>query len=169
MTLLESLKQDLLRLLEILGMMQRESEQAPPSTPVAPNPPSPPSPSTVYLWNNAQNARHSVRVIGDEMGFTSFQKDVICACIQQESQFNNNAIGRNKNSLGRVTSTDWGICQINDTKGWHIGVGLAFPSVEYVIAHPDKVVRYMYSMYRAGKLKLWVSYSSGAYLKYMPK
>jgi len=37
-----------------------------------------------------------------------------------------------------------------------------------VLDHPDKAVRYMIKMMKAGKLDLWVSYSSGAYNKYMP-
>lgn len=120
-----------------------------------------------YMWDTPAHVRHSVRVICDEEELSVYEKNVITACIQQESQFNNAAICRNKDAqTGHVWSTDWGICQINDY--WHIGKGKSFPTVEYVINNPDKVVRFMIAMYRKGQLKQWVSYSSGAYKKYMP-
>ena len=131
--------------------------------PPKPVPPAPPK----YLFDTVQNARHSIRVICDEMNLTLYQKNVITACIEQESGFKNWAVNKNIRN-GKVSSTDWGICQINDTPGWHIGPGLTFPSVEFLLAHPEDAVRYMVRMMRAGKLDLWVSYSSGAYLKYMP-
>lgn len=136
-------------------------------------------PVSAYKFDTPQNARHSVRLICDEMlplkrtvlvnGRYYLPKDVICACIEQESQFRNSAKNYNRNAAGKITSTDWGICQINDTPGWHIGPGLAFPSVEYVVAHPEEAVRYMIRMFKAGKLSLWVSYKSGAYERYLPQ
>lgn len=154
----------------------------PMDTPTPPAPPASPAPSQgflsvpTFLWDTQANARHSVRVICDNMGLSLVKsilvngilyapKDIICACIMQESRFNNNAIGRNKNSAGVVTSTDWGICQINDW--FHIGAGKDFPSIEYVLANPDKAVEFMCRMYAAGQLKLWVSYSSGAYKQWL--
>jgi hypothetical protein len=130
-----------------------------------------------YQWDTPEHARHSVRVICDEKGLSVYQKNVITACIMQESQFynylpnGNPCINKNysKTTPSKLLSTDWGICQINDTPRWHIGTGLAFPSVEYLMAHPEEAVRYMVRMYVAGRLGQWVSYSSGAYLKYMPK
>lgn len=119
-----------------------------------------------YKWDTPENARHSVRVIGDEEGLTWTEKDIICACIQQESGFNNAAICRNKNKQGVVTSSDWGIVQCNDF--WWIGQGKLFPSVEYVVNNPDIMVRWMIKRYKQGHLNWWVSYSSGAYKKYMP-
>jgi len=163
--LLESLRRDCLRMLEILGILRAKLPIEPPNLPSSP--PIPIVVPTLYLWDNFKNSRHSVRVICDEMGLTLKEKNLICAVIQQESNFNNKATCKNKNKKGEVTSTDWGICQINDTKGWHIGKGLAFSSVGYLLEHPDEAVRYMIRMYKAGKLKLWVAYSSGAYKRYL--
>lgn len=126
-----------------------------------------------YLFDTPQNARHSIRVICDEEGLSLLNKNIITACIEQESGFYNYKDGkpvqRDNYYNGKIWSTDWGICQINDTEGWHIGKGLAFPTIDYVLANPEKAVRYMVHMLQAGKLKLWVSYSSGAYEKYMPQ
>jgi len=118
-----------------------------------------------YDWSTRKAARHSVRVIGDEEGLKWAEKDLICACIQQESNFDNTAVCNNKNKKGIVTSSDWGIVQCNDY--WWIGKGKQFPSVEYVVGHPDEMVRWMIKMYKKGNLKYWVSYSSGAYKKYL--
>lgn len=119
------------------------------------------SPNPHLLFDTPKNAFHSVRVACDDMNLTLAQKNIICACIYQESRFNNKAIGKNKNS------TDWGIVQVNDTKGWHIGKGLKFPSVQYVIDNPEECVKWMIQMYRKGQLNLWASYSSGAYRQWI--
>lgn len=165
---------------------------------VAPNPvpvpiaeeegtPPPPPPAPDYLFDTPQNTRHSIRVLCDEEGLALARtfnvdgrfylpKDVLCACIEQESQFRNlRADGtpmrrRNYAKDGKtLLSTDWGLCQVNDTRGWHIGPGLAFPSVAYVVENPEKVVRWMIHMMKAGKLNLWVSYTSGDFKKYLPQ
>ncbi len=112
-------------------------------------------------WSTQHNAYHNVRVLCDLAGLTVNEKNLICACIYQESRFKNTAIGQNKNHQGIVVSTDYGICQVNDY--YHIGNGKDFPSVDYVLTNPDIVVRWMISMYKHGMLKQWVSYSSGAY------
>jgi hypothetical protein len=126
-----------------------------------------PAPETIgepYKWDTTANSRHSVRVICDEMGLTLAEKNLICACIQQESNFNNKAIGRNMKD-GKVLSTDWGIVQINDY--WHVGPGKKWSSVQQILDNPDKAVKWMIQMYKQGLLKLWVSYTSGAYKKYL--
>lgn len=135
---------------------------APTPTPMT-VPTTPPAPK--YDWSNPTAARHSVRVICDEEGLTLKLKDTLTACVMQESQFNNNAIGQNRDKNGKLLSTDWGICQINDF--YHCGPGKDFPSAEYVVANPDAAVRYMARMFKAGKAHLWVSFSSGAYKKYL--
>lgn len=119
----------------------------------------------ILKWDNPKNARHSVRVICDEMGLSLNEKNIITACIQQESNFNNKAVGRNVKD-GKLLSTDWGICQINDY--WHVGPGKKWASVKEILDNPEKAVRWMVTLYKQGKLNLWVSYSSGAYKKYMP-
>lgn len=116
-------------------------------------------------WTLPKNAYHNVRVLCDLAGLTVEEKNLICACIFQESQFNNAAICKNKNSLGQVTSIDYGICQINSH--YHIGPKLDFPSVQYVLDNPVEVVKWMISMYKAGKLSMWVSFSSGAYRQWL--
>lgn len=127
-------------------------------------PPPAPKPNQ-YYWKTPAEAKQSVIVICGEMGLTKEETKLICACIQQESQFNNTAIGRNKDKEGNVLSTDWGICQINDY--YHVGPGKRWASVSQIIDNPDKAVRWMIQMYKQGLLKLWVSYSSGAYKKYL--
>lgn len=127
-----------------------------------------PAPSSFingYLWDNALNSRHSVRVICDEMNLRLDEKNLITACIRQESNFNNGAIGRNKDASGKVLSTDWGLCQINDF--YQIGQGKYWSSVTQVVNNPDKAVKWMISMYKQGHLNLWVSYSSGAYKQWL--
>lgn len=159
---------------------------APLPTPVATVPPAPipaPVPSSPLLFDTPQNARHSVRVMCDNAGLSIvpnvlihgreyLAKDVICACIEVESQFYNYLPSGNPTKHqnivgGKVSSTDWGICQINDY--YHIGKGKDFPSVDYVMANPDKAVQFMIDCYKAGELKLWVSYSSGQYLANLPQ
>ncbi len=117
-----------------------------------------------YLWDTTANSRHSVRVICDEMGLTVAEKNLICACIQQESNFNNKAVGKNIKD-GKLLSTDWGLVQINDY--WHVGAGKKWSSVQQILDNPDKAVKWMIQMYKQGNLKMWVSYSSGAYKKYL--
>ena len=130
------------------------------------SPISPPEPiDGTFLWDTPENAKHSVRVICDNMGLSLADKNLICAVIMGESEFYNTAKNENKNSQGIVTSTDWGICQINDR--FHIGKGKDFPSVQYVLDNPDKAVEFMIKMFKAGKLSMWCAYSNGSYKKYM--
>ncbi len=116
------------------------------------------------LWDTPRHAFHAVRVTCDNLGLSLEEKDLICACIYQESMFKNTAKCENKVN-GAVVSTDWGLCQINDH--YHIGVKKDFPSVQFVVDNPQKVVEWMISMYKHGLLKQWVSYSSGAYKKWL--
>lgn len=116
-------------------------------------------------WSTQKVAYHAVRVMCDQAGLSLEEKNLICSCIYQESRFLNTAINHNKNAQGVVTSTDYGICQINDW--FHIGPGKDFPSVEYVVGNPDKCVAYMISCYEHGLLRLWSSYVSGAYKQWL--
>jgi hypothetical protein len=132
----------------------------------------PPDPdSVVFPWDTAKHAFHNTRVIADQCGLSLEQKDILCQCIYQESTFlNYRAPGvpttcHNKDKNGVVWSTDWGICQVNDW--FHIGTGKDFPSVDYVMANPDVVVRWMAMILkRTGALQPWSSYASGAYKKW---
>jgi len=124
----------------------------------------PPSP-VQSLWDTPEHAKHSVRVICDEVGLTFYEKNLICAVIMGESGFNNAVINRNKNSKGVVTSSDWGLVQCNDH--WWIGEGKKFPSVEYVINNPEVMVRWMIECYRAGHLNYWCAYSNNSYKAFL--
>lgn len=169
--LLAYLKQQVLSLMLQIGQTKIVPVSAIPVPPPAPVPP-----VGDLLWDTHDNARHSIRVRCDVKGLNLHEKDLITACIEQESGCLNYRMvneklvpttNKNLNKDGSLSSTDWGICQINDY--FHIGDGKDFPSVEFVMANPEKAVDYMINMYKAGRLSMWVSYTSGAYLKYMPK
>lgn len=134
-------------------------------------PPPAPQPNPIGVdvlyptWDTPHNAYHNTRVLCDKAGLTLAEKNLICACIFQESRFDINAVNDNKNAQGKVLSTDYSLCQVNDY--YHIGNGKDFPSVQYVLSNPEVVVRWMITMYKHGLLKLWVSYSSKAYTKWL--
>lgn len=107
---------------------------------------------------------HMCQQICKDKKLTPFQTAEMLATLMFEAGFNNDLTNKNKDKNGKVLSTDFGIAQINDY--WHIGNGKSFPSVEYVLANPDKVVMWMADMWKAGKGKLWVAYSGGYYKKY---
>ena len=112
-------------------------------------------------WTLPRNAYHNVRVLCDLSGLDLEEKNIICSCIYQESQFLNTAICWNRDVHGNITSTDWGIVQCNDK--YHIGPGKDFPSVQWVLANPQAMVQWMIDMMKQGRLDIWVSFSSGAY------
>lgn len=118
-------------------------------------------------WATPKQAYHSTRVLCDELGLAFKDKNEVCATIYGESEFNNNAVCKNRNSKGEVTSSDWGICQINDY--WHCGKGKTFPSAQYVVSNPEKAVRFMIKMYKAGKIDLWIAHKNGRYLQFLKK
>jgi hypothetical protein len=117
-------------------------------------------------WSIPANARHNVRVLCDLAGLTLYSKNVVTACIEVESGFHLHAKNENKDVEGRITSSDWGIVQVNDY--FHIGAGKDFPSVDYVLTHPQQCVEWMIKMMKEGHINLWSSYTSGAYRKFMP-
>lgn len=124
----------------------------------------PPTPTT-YLWDTPANARHSIRVICDEMGLPYVQKNILTACVEVESGFNPKAIHLNKDGQGHILSTDYGIVQVNDF--WWIGATKQFPSTDYVLNNPETCVRWMVKMFLEGKQNMWCSYTSGAYKRYL--
>src|SRR3990167_8562749 len=117
------------------------------------------------LWDTAKHSYHSTRILCDDMGLNFDQKNEICATIYGESEFNNNAICKNRNAKGEVTSIDVGLCQINSY--WHTGPGKEFPSTVYVVAHPEEAVRFMIRMFKAGKIDLWVAHKNGRYQQFL--
>lgn len=128
-------------------------------------------PEPILKWDTPKNTWHSVRVMCDDAGLTVAAKNVLCACLYQESQFYNyEADGdpvrfKNKDKSGETWSSDWGLCQINDY--FHIGPGKDFPTVDYVMQNPDKVFAWMIKMYKNGQLGQWSSYKFGAYKKWL--
>lgn len=140
-----------------------------PEYPVKTSVPTPQAPilpvAEILDWSTAKGAYHATRVICDQLGLTVDEKNLICSCIYQESGFHNTAKNINERSDGTIGSTDWGLCQVNDR--FHIGIGKDFPSVQYVLDNPDKIVTWMIEMYKHGKLGIWVSYSSNAYRKWL--
>lgn len=128
----------------------------------------------VLLWDTPKHTWHSVRVMCDNAGLSFTQKNIICACIWQESNFynylpNGKPVRGDNIRNGVVTSSDWGLIQVNDTKGWHIGPGLRYSSVQDVLDHPERGVAWMIqTMKTTGRLQPWASYTSGAYKKHLP-
>ena len=148
-------------------VVQPEPVPTPPKLPLpAPQP-------EKLLWDTPKHNWHSVRVMCDEAGLTFTQKNILCACVWQESEFRNYINGKpvrgDNVRNGKITSSDWGLIQVNDTKGWHIGPGLRFSSVQDVLDHPERAVAWMIkTMKDTGKLQPWASYTSGAYKKWIP-
>mgnify|MGYP001602480075 CR=1 FL=1 len=115
---------------------------------------------------NKETMRGMVERICEEEGIPQETK-IICAVIQVESGFDPRAKNENKNSQGRVVSTDWGIAQINDY--YWIGSNKTFPSVEYVLENPEKCVRWMVKQWKLGHQNWWIAYKNGSYKKYLLK
>lgn len=150
--------------------MENTTPQSISSTPE--NAPTVPSIDTLKTWDTPANCSHNVRVLCDMAGLSLNEKDIIWACVKQESEFQNYfpdgqpVEHQNLNKDGSLSSTDFGIVQINDW--FHIGQGKDFPSVEYVLVNPDKCVQFMIDCSKAGNLSLWSSYKTGAYRAWLP-
>lgn len=134
--------------------------------PIIPTPMPEPEPIALN-FSNPKAAFHSTRVLCDEMGLSYKKKDILCACIYQESEFDNRAVGEN------AKTTDYGICQFNDGKNkkgepYWIGTGALFSSVQDVFDNPERAIRTMIGIYlQTGELAPWASYTSGAYVKHL--
>ncbi len=118
-----------------------------------PIPPVVPNPDVLGPWDTPANCRHNVRVIADMEGLTVDKKDDFSKTIHCESNYNPKCIHPNIVN-GHVSSTDFGIAQINDY--WHIGPGKDFPSSDYVLNNPEACVRWMAKQWLAGNGRLWV-------------
>lgn len=127
-------------------------------------------------WHDQATARHNVRAICDLTGLTLEQKNILSACVYQESQFLNwhadstPVIHPNyafhQDGTKYTASTDYGIVQVNDY--WHIGGGKDFVSVDYVMSNPELCVRWMARYYKQhGHLNAWCSFTSGAYKQWL--
>lgn len=113
-----------------------------------------------FQWDTKDHIRHSVRVVCDDEGLTLEQKDTLCATIAAESGFNTQATHKNTIN-GKVVSTDYGLCQWNDS--YHAKEITPDESLN----NPEKAVRLMCKYWKRGQRKLWIAYRSGAYKKYL--
>ncbi len=119
-------------------------------------------------WTPAfPNAHHNTRVICDLEGLTLEQKNILTACVMIESGFRIDAVNNNYlyhyDGAKYIASTDAGICQWNNIyHGSEITQDQAFHN-------PEMAVRLMCKYWKAGLMRQWVSYSSGAYLKWLGK
>lgn len=152
----------------VLNLFKQNTPQIAPTLPPeqAPEAPTSPADAPKYDWSTPAEARHSLRLICDEEGLTVAQKNDMSQIVHCESGYKNiihQNIASKTLSDGSVhsyvSSTDWGICMINDY--WHIGPGKEFPSTDYVMNNPDACVRWMARMIKAGKRNLWVCASTG--------
>lgn len=127
--------------------------------------------SIVYAWDTPSHNYHNTRVLCDKAGFSVEEKNVLCACIYEESNFYNylpdgNPVKHeNLNGDGTIASTDWGICQINDY--YNIGSGKPFSTVQYVLATPQSAVSFMIEAWLRNEQSLWDSYKLGEYKKWL--
>lgn len=80
----------------------------PPTPPIPVVVPPPPVAAPKYLWDTKENIRHSMRVIGDELGLSVLQKDLLCDICACESGFNLKA-----KLVNNPHSIDRGLFQIN--------------------------------------------------------
>lgn len=118
---------------------------------------------TLVAWTGPENCRHNVRVLCDLEGLNEKQKEDLSATVHCESNYNPACIHPNVVN-GKVSSTDYGIAQINDY--WHIGEGKDFPSSEYILQNPEAVIRWMCKQWLAGYGRAWVCYNKGMYNSY---
>lgn len=166
-------------LTQFLALLRSEVPASAPVQPVVPVPA--PIEETVLpapeplRWDTVEAARHSVRVICDEEGLTVQQKNELCATVGAESGWQSYYLSgskkgqpvklENKNDVGNVWSTDWGIIQLNDW--YHIGPGKSFPSVEYVLSNPEACIRWMCTQWKAGHANWWIAHKNGSYKKFL--
>lgn len=117
-----------------------------------------------FLWDTPSHIRRNVRLMCDAAGLSVWMKNVLCACIKQESNYNPKAIG----SVNKNLTRDFGLVQINNHIGYWIGDGLYFKDTNEVLNNPEKCVRFMISQFKSGHASYWSSFSSKAYLKWLP-
>lgn len=134
----------------------------PPQPSVAPVQPVVVPPPPKYLWDTAENARHSVRVICDEEGLTAKQKNLMSQVVHCESGYKTTATHPNLNKNGKQVSCDYGIAQWND---FYHGSEI---SPDEAVHNPEKAIRLMCSYVKTGKISQWVCYSSGLFKQYTP-
>lgn len=111
------------------------------------------NPDLLFAWDTPENCRHNVRAIADLEGLTLDEKNDFSSTVHCESNYNPKCIHPNIIN-GHISSTDFGILQINDY--WHIGPGKDFPSSDFVLNNPEACVRWGAKQWKAGNGKMWV-------------
>ena len=146
----------------VMPDLKKQVDAVAPVKPVEPVAPA--IPVSKFDWSTPQTARRATRLICEEEGLTTGQENDLCATVEAESGYK---IGAKHENIvnGQLSSTDWGIAQINDY--WHIGKGKSFPSVQYVIDNPEACIRWMARLFKVGKAHLWSAYKNGSYQKYL--
>jgi hypothetical protein len=166
MTITETISSYIAMWIEKLRKQMMEAP-TPIAAPIVAPEPSQPQPAPIaepvdkYDWDTPVLARHSVRVICDEEGLSTKDKNDLCATIGAESGWKPRAIG----AVNFDGTKDYGIVQINP-KYW-IGPGKRFPSTEYVLANPEECVRWMCREWKKGNKNWWYGYKNGSYKKYL--
>jgi hypothetical protein len=139
------------------------------------NTPAPDPMTTLGPWDTPTNCRHNIRVIADQEGMTTQQKNDFSSTLHCESGWDNTIVMYNcvngfvrstkydATIHGAILSKDVGICQINTY--WHIGPGKDFPSEDYVLQNPEAVVRWAARVFKNSP-NTWVCYSKGMYQSY---
>lgn len=112
-----------------------------------------------YLWETPEQAHHSFRVICDESGLSVADKNLLCQVLNCESGFKVKTVHPNNDVRKTV---DNGICQFNSY--WYKDA----ISPEDALNDPEKACRLFIKQFKAGQLKDWVCYSTGAYKPYKP-
>ncbi len=133
------------------------NQESPPHYDPKPVPPV----KTVFLWNTPDRARHSVRVICDEEGLTTEEKNTLCATVGGESGWIPEAVG----PLNKDGTRDYGICQINSH--YWIGPGKFFPTTDYVIDNPEACIRWMCKQWKMGYRNWWIAYKNSRYKSFL--
>ena len=123
------------------------------------------NPDILLPWEGEENCRHNVRVICDLEGLLFAEKNALSQTVHCESNYNPACVHENIVN-GKVSSTDFGIAQINDF--WHIGTGKDFPSSQYVLENPEACIRWMCKQWLAGNSNAWVCHLKSLYLNYTP-
>lgn len=148
----------MLKLIEWLIAFFQRNSTPPVTVPIIEPSPEPVMPT--YDWSTPTAARHSLRVICDEEGLTVAQKNLMSQVIHCESGYNTKITHPNLNAVGKVMSTDFGICQWND---YYHNKEI---TPDEALNDPEKAVRLMCKYVKEGLIKQWVCYSSNLYKKY---
>lgn len=122
-----------------------------------------PNPDALLPWTNQENCRHNVRAICDLQGLSEKMKNDLSSTVHCESNYNPACVHPNI-VKGQVSSTDYGIAQINDY--WHIGEGKYFPSSQFVLDNPQACIEWMCKEFLADNANAWVCHLKGMSLQY---